>query len=152
MTGLRTSLKLGLRCLTLMGRTGDKPRTVRELSEELEESEKYLEQLLLSLRRARIVQSIRGVHGGFLLARSPDTITLAEIVNTLQGPPQFCDCVGQNCHDCVRPELWRAIEVSMASTLETLTLAHLVENQPLWLVPRPIAVPSENGFQHGAGI
>lgn len=60
--------------------------TITELSESKKIPKKYLEQILLQLKGAGYVQSIRGTNGGYRLSRSPDKISLAEIVRLIDGP------------------------------------------------------------------
>ena len=56
-------------------------------------SENYLEQLMAPLRRAGIVKSVRGAQGGYMLARSPQEITIGEIITTVEGPIALVDCL-----------------------------------------------------------
>lgn len=50
----------------------------------------YLEQLLLDLKRAGIVRSTRGCQGGYVLDKSPETLTVLDILNCLEGPSELC--------------------------------------------------------------
>jgi Rrf2 family protein len=92
----------------------------------------FLLNILGELKLARIVQSHRGSQGGYLLARSPDDVTLAEVIRAVEGPLA-------NVHES-RPEelqypgpagplrdVWVAVRASLRSVLETVTLAHLVK-------------------------
>ena len=63
----------------------DSPLTVSELTASGEIPERYLDQILAVLRRASIVQSLRGSKGGYLLAKEPWQITLLEVFSTLEG-------------------------------------------------------------------
>ena len=63
----------------------DSPLTVSELTASGEIPERYLDQILAVLRRASIVQSVRGAKGGYLLAKEPWQITLLEVFSTLEG-------------------------------------------------------------------
>jgi len=63
----------------------DSPLTVSELTASGEIPERYLDQILAVLRRASIVQSLRGAKGGYLLAKEPWQITLLEVFLTLEG-------------------------------------------------------------------
>jgi Rrf2 family protein len=63
----------------------DSPLTVNELTASGEIPERYLDQILAVLRRASIVQSLRGAKGGYLLAKEPWQITLLEVFLTLEG-------------------------------------------------------------------
>ena len=63
----------------------DSPLTVSELTASGEIPERYLDQIIAVLRRASIVQSVRGAKGGYLLAKEPWQITLLEVFSTLEG-------------------------------------------------------------------
>lgn len=63
----------------------DSPLTVNEITASGEIPERYLDQILAVLRRAGIVQSLRGAKGGYLLAKEPWQITLLEVFSTLEG-------------------------------------------------------------------
>lgn len=85
----------------------------------------YLYQLLITLRKAGLVQSRRGPQGGHMLARPPEEISVAEVVRALEGPLAPVTCIQDNIvdtctytKDCVLKDVWR--EVTQA-TLEILT-------------------------------
>lgn len=63
-----------------------KPLTLRTISEATNTSIKFLEQILLLLRRGRYVLSIRGNKGGFTLARDPQQIVVGDVIRFLEGP------------------------------------------------------------------
>lgn len=60
--------------------------TITEISTAKKIPKKYLEQILLQLKGAGYVKSIRGINGGYKLAKSPDNISVAEIVRLIDGP------------------------------------------------------------------
>lgn len=150
MNGLNTSLKVGLHILTLLARPGKDPLTVREMAAQLNQSEKYLEQLLLPMRRARLVMSVRGPHGGYLLARPSAQISLLEIMQLLQGPITFCNCPSLNCQECVNPPMWQALETCIETSMASVTLDDVIaERRPK--LPGRIALGS-SFVEHGLGI
>ena len=94
----------------------------------------FLKQLLTDLRRAGLVQSRRGRHGGHLLAMPPAKIHLYEVVAALEGLPTLLDCLGdaRECSlavSCSQRLLWQRIGASIEETLKTTTLADLVEQK-----------------------
>jgi Rrf2 family protein len=108
------------------------PIPINKLAERQEISAKYLEQLLIPLKAAGLVNSVRGARGGYVLARDPAQITLYDIVSVLEGPvvvvdcvedPEFCDRVG----GCVVHLLWDEMSTLMRNFLVGITLASLVE-------------------------
>ncbi len=127
--GVRALLELAL------GYKGG-PIPINKLSERQEISAKYLEQLLIPLKAAGLVNSVRGARGGYVLARDPAQVTLYDIVSVLEGPvvvvdcvenPEFCDRVG----GCVVHLLWDEMSSLMQNFLISITLASLVERSQL---------------------
>ena len=60
--------------------------SLRQISKEERLPVKFLEQIMMTLKQARLVQSTKGKHGGYLLARAPSKIMLGEIIRTIDGP------------------------------------------------------------------
>lgn len=150
MNGLKTSFKVGLQMMEALSATGDRPLTVRLMAEQLNQSEKYLEQLLLPMRRARLVRSLRGPHGGYVLGRPASYITLLEVVELLQGAVVFCDCPTGQCGECVSPTVFQALEDCLEGTLASLTLQDLIAAKAP-ILPRHLAL-SPVWVQGGLGI
>jgi Rrf2 family protein len=64
----------------------EKPTKIHEIAVQEEIPEKFLELILLDLKAARLVESLRGANGGYRLRRAPDKIVLGEIIRTVDGP------------------------------------------------------------------
>jgi Rrf2 family protein len=95
---------------------------------------RYLEQLLLALKRAGFVGSKRGVNGGYYLAKPPREITLGQIIRTVDGPiaPIFCvaETSQESCAQetlCVLREVWAEVRDAMAAIVDNTTLADICE-------------------------
>jgi len=110
------------------------PTSVRDLAERTGLPQPYLEQILLALKGAGLVRSKRGVGGGYVLARTPDAITLSQIVSAVDGPiaagdfglPHTngaCDHEGQ----CALLDVWSEVGQRMRAYLDSYTLADMVE-------------------------
>ena len=92
---------------------------------------KFLESILLQLRRGGIVTAQRGPEGGYRLARPANEISLAEVIRVIDGPlanvrgarPESVEYAGSASH---LAEVWIAVRVSLRSVLERVTLADLV--------------------------
>lgn len=108
------------------------PTTVRDIAERTGLPQPYLEQILLALKGAGLVRSKRGVGGGYILAREPDEIHLAEIIRAVDGPIALgdfgephtdgaCDHEGQ----CVLLALWHVVGAEIRRQLESWTLADI---------------------------
>jgi Rrf2 family iron-sulfur cluster assembly transcriptional regulator len=106
------------------------PTSVRDIAERTGLPQPYLEQILLALKGAGLVRSKRGVGGGYVLARPPERISLAEVVSAVDGPIVLgdfgephqhgaCDHEGQ----CVLLSIWADVGERMRRILEGLTLA-----------------------------
>jgi Rrf2 family protein len=90
---------------------------------------RYLEQLLLTLKRAGFLLSKRGVNGGYSLAKPPAQITLGEILRAVDGPIEPIYCVGepprQECArepDCVLREVWADVNKAVSAIVDRTTL------------------------------
>jgi len=97
--------KYGLKALLLLAREYDRGSIpASELSEREGIPEKFLQLILLELRRRGIVRSRRGQGGGYQLARDPATINFCEVLRALDGPLALTPCVSQtayqHCDEC----------------------------------------------------
>lgn len=94
-------------------------------------SEKYLSQILVTLKAAGLVVGFRGVNGGYILAKSPDEITLKDIVAVLEGDLALVDCVNGSAKCpresiCVTQEVWAMVGEAVSDALTSMTLSELV--------------------------
>lgn len=132
MLRLSTKGQYGVRAMFEIARGyPDKPVTIREISENQDVSVAYLEQILNRLRRAGLIVSKKGPGGGYLLERSPEEITIASILNELEGPVAITSCLdpSEGCiraDSCITHLLWKALGQQIESFLNTITLKNLV--------------------------
>ncbi|PKQ19224.1 MAG: Rrf2 family transcriptional regulator [Actinobacteria bacterium HGW-Actinobacteria-6] len=124
----------GLLALVEIASGGDSPRSVRDLSERWELPAKFLEQLLAALKRAGILHSIRGAHGGYVLARPASQISALEIVEALEGPiaPSMCDRESPGCAQsahCAAGAVWGRVSDAVRGVLASATLEDIAGNQ-----------------------
>jgi Rrf2 family protein len=108
------------------------PIATRTIAEREGLSERYLEQLMVPLKRAGLVKSIRGSQGGYILARNPQDITAGDVIRVLEGPIAPVECVSEvNPEACTRSDicvtrtLWSKVRDSIAQVLDSYTLADL---------------------------
>ena len=98
----------------------------------------YLEHLVQRLRKAQLIESRRGAHGGYTLARAPGDISMAEVVSALEGDiaPIECitadadgvlTCTREGSEPCPTKLLWTRVQGSIVRTLTEMTLADLVQ-------------------------
>ena len=104
---------------------------LKDIAKAEEISEKYLSQIIIPLKSAGLVNSFRGAHGGYVLARPPDKISLKEIVGALEGDLNLVGCVGNTSECprtsiCVTRDLWNDLGATIAQRLDAMTLHDLV--------------------------
>ncbi len=114
--------------LELAKNFGQGPIHLSEVAARQDISVKYLEQLIIPLKRQGLIQSIRGPKGGYILSRAPDKITFAAIVRVLEGTSSMTDCVEDPdaCHKskhCPTRDVWLQASQSMYEQLESISLA-----------------------------
>lgn len=121
----------GLRALfDLTQHYGQRPRRSREIAESQNIAEDYLNQLLIILRRAELINSLRGPQGGHELARDPRQITLYDALRVLEGEISFVDCASNMLPapvDEVLNPIWRQIERETSRILQSTSLTDLRE-------------------------
>jgi Rrf2 family iron-sulfur cluster assembly transcriptional regulator len=114
--------------LSLALHGNDRPTSVKEIAERTTLPQPYLEQILLAVKGAGLVRSKRGVGGGYVLARPPGQITLAEILAAVEGPLTTLMEEHDHCEGhCVLQEVWVGVSEETRQILEGFTLADLVD-------------------------
>lgn len=109
--------------------TGDRLQ-IRQIATRQNIPERYLEQLLLVLRKGGLVQSMRGMHGGYLLARAPKDITLLEVLNCIEGnAANDAPCETQPTDTVLVQEVWAEAQSAAHEVLSTCTLQTLLERR-----------------------
>ena len=127
----------GLRALQDLARhVGEGPVPTKELAARNNIPQRFLEQILLSLKHGRLVRSQKGPRGGYYLARSPHEINLAEIVRQLDGPLAPVSCVSETAYEacgcpdvesCGLRRVMKEVRDMVVAKMEVTTLADLVE-------------------------
>ena len=136
-----TKAEYGVRVMAhLAKRNGEQPISLGSIADAEGLPLAYLEHLVQRLRKAELVASRRGAHGGYTLARPAEDITMAEVVAALEGEIAPIECIsadadgalvcareGQPGHDpCPTKLLWTRVQGSIVRTLGDMTLADLV--------------------------
>ena len=121
---LSTKGRYGLRALIdLAQHGGEGPVSITSIAERQEISERYLEQLMSKLKKAGIIQSIRGAQGGYVLAKELEEGDLNPVECSgflLEGGCQAAD-------NCVTKYVWQRINDSINQTVDEMNLKALVE-------------------------
>ena len=133
-----TKAEYGVRVMAhLAGRDGEGPASLGSIAEAEGLPLAYLEHLAARLRRAELIDSHRGAHGGYSLARPAVSITMAEVVRALEGEIAPIECItaspdgalkcareGEPGHEpCATKLLWTRVQGSILRTLTDMTLA-----------------------------
>jgi Rrf2 family protein len=135
-----TKAEYGIRVLVeLARRGGEEPVPLAEIAETDGLPLAYLEHLVARLRKAELVSSRRGARGGYMLARPAGEITMAEVVEALEGSIAPIECISAGSdgtitcaresdpdHACPTKLLWTRVRFSIVRTLQDTTLADLV--------------------------
>jgi Rrf2 family protein len=128
----------GLRCLLqVAAQLGGEPISVKEIAGREGLSVAYVEKLLYQLNRAGLTRSVRGINGGYCLARPPERIFLGEVVRVLGGfasDTEICTQFTGNLNSCVhldncglRP-LWR-VALYIQTMLDRVPLSSLMQDE-----------------------
>jgi Rrf2 family transcriptional regulator, cysteine metabolism repressor len=135
-----TKAEYGVRVMVeLARRAGDDPVPLAEIASHDGLPLAYLEHLVARLRKAGLVDSRRGSRGGYMLARPSSEITMAEVVEALEGSIAPIECISEAAdgsivcsresdanHVCPTKLLWTRVRFSIVRTLRETTLADLV--------------------------
>jgi Rrf2 family protein len=123
----------GLRAIAkLAGQYGNGPVPLNEVAQSQGISLDYLEQIVPLLRDAGLLNSTRGVKGGYELSRPPDEITVGEVLRALDGDIMPLRCLSEedalSCDQsatCAARTVWQTVHSRVLETLDSMTLADL---------------------------
>jgi Rrf2 family protein len=145
----------GLRMMTEFAKAyGQGPLSLAEVARAESLPLAYLEQLAGWLRRGGLIESTRGVHGGYRLSRAPEEITVLDIVIVVEGEVAPVECVAHGYEpgscvresDCASRSLWQRLKESIDSVLRATTLAELVADHRLMTAFAPVDGPADDTF------
>lgn len=120
--------------LDLALQSGTEPVLIKDISKRQEVSDLYLQQLFNRLKTAGLVRSTRGPKGGFMLTKPPSQISLADILQAMEGSTAPVECVDNatfcsRTDSCVTRKVWAEIKKAMDGVLESTTLQDLVKQE-----------------------
>lgn len=133
--------KYGLKAVLYLARQRDRgPISVAEVAEQEHIPRKFLEAILVDLKRQGLLQSKKGLGGGYVLTRQPADITVGQIIRTLDGPLALIPCVSETayarCEECVDEatcgvrRAMKAVRDATAGILDHTSLAALNAQSP----------------------
>ena len=130
---LSTRSRYGTRMMLYLAQHyGERPVQIGEIARHQDISVKYLEQLIIPLKKANYIKSVRGPKGGHMLAKPPEEITVGEIVELLEGGINLADCI-ENPETCKRSKIcltrgiWESATKAMSQELYSITLSDIVK-------------------------
>jgi Rrf2 family protein len=130
---MKVSAKAEYGCVALVElatrHTETAPVSLKAIAEEYGISPAFLTQIFMQLKGAGIVRSIRGASGGYQLAREPDEITLAEIIETIDGLPRVSSALaGMESRPIITTlqGVWKNVNAAQREILQGITLADLL--------------------------
>ena len=130
---LSTRSRYGTRMmLDLANHYDEGPIQIGDVAKREDISVKYLEQLIIPLKKASLIESVRGPKGGHMLAKPPEEITIGEIVRVLEGGVTLTPCiidpdVCEKSNNCLTRGIWEEATQVMVDALNASTLAKVIE-------------------------
>ena len=132
---ISTKIRYGTRAmLELASHYGEGPIELKEIAKQENISLKYLEQVIIPLRSAGVVKSVRGSKGGYSLAKSPSEICLNDVVEVLEGPINLIECLRdpkacQRSSFCVTRDIWKEVSEAIYRIFHSVTLEEMVNRK-----------------------
>lgn len=110
---------------------GDGPILLKDIARRQDISEGYLQHIVDALKGANLVISSRVGHGGYILSKPPDQITLREILSTLEGSINLVECIDNPdvCNrspNCTTRDVWGEVSDNFSQSLESISLTKIV--------------------------
>ena len=135
MIRLSTKGRYGTRLMLNLARNynqGSETVILKNIAKEEEISIRYLEQIIIPLKLAKLVKSVRGAGGGYTLSRPPADIKLIDILKVLEGTCCLVDCIEDESFckripSCVTHDLWKEASYLLKEYFEGMTLEDLVK-------------------------
>lgn len=106
---------------------GNGPISIKDIALKQNLSDSYLEQLFSTLRKDKLIQSVRGAQGGYMLSRAPDKMTVGDVLRSLEGDLAPADCTRESS-DCLKEEhcaskiVFMKIKNSVDEVIDSITL------------------------------
>ena len=144
---LSTKGKYGLRAFIDLAASGEgQPVSILSIAQRQEISISYLEKLMAMLKKAGLVESVRGVTGGYTVARPMDEISVGDVLRALEGDLAPVECAGiesgqasqcSGSSQCVSKIVWKRINDSINDTVDSIYIGELVRESKGLLANQP---------------
>jgi len=139
---LSTKGRYATRILLCISRLeGDQPVPKKRISEQEGISTDYIEQIIVPLKNAGLVSSVRGLRGGFRLAKSPADITVYDILAASEGDINLVGCLSEGCSrsdTCVVQRVWQGASDVLREYFSKITLRELHDDYVRRVASEPI--------------
>ena len=129
---LSSKAKYGIKACHILGLNyPDNSVSASALESYIAVSSKYLEKIMRLLTKRNIVSASRGVSGGYYLARSPEEITIGEIVRALEDDMEIVECVkgDAKCKCCPSSGVWKRLYEGINKLLDDMTLKQMIDGE-----------------------
>lgn len=128
---LSSKTHYGLMACHILALSVSTPVSASTLEEKIAVSGKYLEKIMRMLSKRGIVTASRGTNGGYLLAKSPEEITIGEIVRTLEDDMILIECVQKEakCKCCPSSGVWKKLYEGINELLDSMTLKQMIDGE-----------------------
>lgn len=139
---LSTKGRYATRILLCVARLeGDQPVPKKRISEQEGISTDYIEQIIVPLKNAGLVNSVRGLRGGFRLAKKPSDITVYDILSASEGDINLVGCLAEGCSrsdECVVQRVWQGASDRLRDYFSQITLQELFDDYQKKASNKPI--------------
>src|SRR3712207_1176493 len=130
---LSTKGRYGVRAMVdLAINYSESPVSIKSIAGRQNISELYLEQLFSPLRKAKLIKSVRGAQGGYVLSKHPKEISVSDIIDVLEGPIEISSCIDSgecsNMEVCPSRLLWEKIKNSIDEVTKSITLQDMAND------------------------
>ena len=139
---LSTKGRYATRILLCISRLqGDQPVPKKRISEQEGISTDYIEQIIVPLKNAGLVNSVRGLRGGFRLAKAPANITVYDVLSASEGDINLVGCLAEGCSksdSCVIQRVWQGASDELREYFSKITLQELHDDYEKRTADQPI--------------
>lgn len=127
--------------LCILRMEGEMPVSKKKIAEQEGISTDYIEQIIVPLKNAGLVSSVRGLRGGFRLAKEPAEITIFDILSASEGSINLVGCLAEGCSrsdSCVVQRVWQGASDKLRDYFSEITLKELHDDYIKYTTDHPI--------------
>ena len=131
---LSTKGKYGLKAIfELSLNANEGPMPLNMIASRQKIPEQYLEQIFCTLKKSKLITSVRGAQGGYLLNKEPKEITVGDVLTILEGPVALSQCIidegaCENANDCSTRLVWEKLKKGIEDVLNSITLQDMIDD------------------------